>query len=142
MSRTYRRKKKGSTKNWNKYRGNRIGSPDALAKGLPPYYKNAKRMRCAASGSVKWWFHSKDAAIAAAKYNCQNRFENGKARKYERAYHCKSCDGWHLTTMDWEAWHDRKAELARLNGIELDEKGNFTELKPLDLYPDSSEGLM
>ena len=143
MSRTYRRKKKGSTKNWNRLaRKNRIGDPNALSYGLPPCYKNAKRMRCAAACAMKWWFHSKGAAIEAAKYNYNNRFQNSKAKKYERAYYCRACNGWHLTTMDWETWHNRKAEIAELQGIELDENGNFIGKKPTERYPDSYEGLI
>ena len=138
MSRTYR-KKGNATKHWGKQasRQSRVGNPFAFDREMPSCYKNAKRVRCAAANSMKWWFHSKDAAIEAAKYNWQERSETGKAQKFERAYRCHACNGYHLSTMDREAWHKRKEELARLQGLELDENGNFTEPKPLDRYPDT-----
>lgn len=132
MSRTYRRK----IKNRIARRGHsgKTRNGEALTKDLPPCYKNAKRVHCAAAGVTKWWFHSRNAAIEAAKFNWQNRFNNGKNQKYERTYHCSACDGWHLTTMNREEWQGRKQELADLQGIELDENGNFKEQKPLRKY--------
>lgn len=132
MSRTYRRK----LKNRKMRRGitGKTRNGDALTKELPPCYQNARRTHCAAAGVTKWWFHSKGAAIEAAKYNYFERFNRGQDRKFERAYHCSACDGWHLTTMDYEEWKNRKQELADLQGIELDENGNFKEQKPLRKY--------
>lgn len=132
MSRTYRRqlKKKHARRGFT----GKTRNGEALTKDLPPCYRNAKRVHCAAAGVTKWWFHSHGAAVEAAKFNYMNRFNNGKNRKFERVYHCKACDGWHLTTMNREEWKDRKQELADLQGIELDENGNFKEQKPLRKY--------
>lgn len=133
MSRTYRgkdRKKKGIGRY---HRGSRTGQ---WREEVPPCYRNARRQRCISSNTIKWWFHSKGAALEAAKYNFRNRSERGKTRKFERVYHCRTCDGWHLTTMDWDAWHDRKQEIADINGVELDEDGNFKGYKPITRYPD------
>lgn len=132
MSRTYRRKLK--SRKMRRGQTGKTRNGDALTKELPPCYQNARRTHCAAAGVTKWWFHSKGAAIEAAKYNYFERFNRGQSRKYERAYHCSACDGWHLTTMDYEEWKNRKQELADLQGIELDENGNFKEQKPLRKY--------
>lgn len=129
MSRTYRRKLK--SRKMRRGQTGKTRNGDALTKELPPCYQNARRTHCAAAGVTKWWFHSKGAAIEAAKYNYFERFNRGQEKKYERAYHCSACDGWHLTTMDYEEWKNRKQELADLQGIELDENGNFKEQKPL-----------
>lgn len=132
MSRTYRRKLK--SRKMRRGMTGKTRNGDALTKELPPCYQNARRTHCAAAGVTKWWFHSKGAAVEAAKYNYFERFNRGQNRKYERAYHCSACDGWHLTTMDYEEWKNRKQELADLQGIELDENGNFKEQKPLRKY--------
>lgn len=132
MSRTYRRKLKNRKMKRGQTGKTRNG--DALTKELPPCYRNAMRVRCAAAGTTKWWFHSKGAAVEAAKYNYTERFNRGQNRKYERAYQCKACGGWHLTTMDYDEWMERKQELADLQGIELDENGNFSKEKPLKDY--------
>ena len=102
MSRTYRRKLK--SRKMRRGQTGKTRNGDALTKELPPCYQNARRTHCAAAGVTKWWFHSKGAAIEAAKYNYFERFNRGQSRKYERAYHCSACDGWHLTTMDYEEW--------------------------------------
>lgn len=132
MSRTYRRKLK--SRKMRRGQTGKTRNGEALTKELPPCYQNARRTHCAAAGVTKWWFHSKGAAIEAAKYNYFERFNRGQDKKYERAYHCSACDGWHLTTMDYEEWKNRKQELADLQGIELDENGNFKEQKPLSKY--------
>lgn len=132
MSRTYRRKLK--SRKMRRGMTGKTRNGDALTKELPPCYQNARRTHCAAAGVTKWWFHSKGAAVEAAKYNYFERFNRGQNRKYERAYHCSACDGWHLTTMDYKEWKNRKQELADLQGIELDENGNFKEQKPLRKY--------
>lgn len=138
MSRTYRRKAKNTTRHWKKCTSakQRRGDTQSFSKELPAVYKNAKRMRCVSSNSTKWWFHSREAAIEAAKYNCQRKTMENKPRKYERAYFCHSCNGYHLTTMNLDEWQSRKAELARVQGLELDKNGNFIDPKPTNKYPD------
>ena len=135
MSRTFRRMGKG--KMIKRFSGARTRNREFMSKDLPPIYKNARRTYCAAAGTTKWWFRSKGAAIEAAKYNCRERRERGGDRKFERAYECKTCGGFHLSTMDWQQWQDRKVELARVQGIELDDNGNFAERKPLREYYNS-----
>lgn len=133
MSRTYRRTGKRSVNAGKYHKGSRVGS---WRECYPPCYRNARRQRCIASGSVKWWFHSRGAAIEAAKFNFKNRFERGKGKKFERAYHCRACGGYHLTSMNVDEWRDRKQEIADINGVELNDEGNFESLKPLTRYPD------
>lgn len=137
MSRTYRRKSKNHPIRRGYSGKSRNGL--SLTQDLPPCYKNAVRMRCVASGATKWWFHSKSAAVNAAKYNFFNKINSGKKPKYERAYFCKTCGGYHLTTMNLEEWKVRKAELAELQGLELDENGNFTKEKPVERYTDTMD---
>ena len=138
MSRTYRGVDKKKFKKGRVHRTSRTGQFRKQDE-LPACYKNARRQKCVSSNTIKWWFHSKAAAIEAVKYNYHIRFEKGKDKKFERAYYCRTCDGWHLTTMDWEEWHNRKQEIADINGVELDEKGNFTDYKPITRYPRSYE---
>lgn len=124
MSRTYRRKTK---KHAGRSKPGKGRSAEAYIKEQPAVYRNATRVRCAASMSEKWMFHSKNAAIEAAKYNFTNKTKNFRENAvYERAYHCTACGGWHLTKMDIGQWLVRKKELATVNGVELDENGNFT----------------
>lgn len=137
MSRTYRRKPEGLTKHWNRYgKKTRVGGQGNFERELPAFYRNAKRVRCAAAGSMKWLFKSQSAAVKAAGYNFHQRIDRGKAKEYERAYFCKACGGFHLTTMDRDAWKDRKQEIAEVCGTELDGKGNFKKGKPLSRCPD------
>lgn len=135
MSRTFRGRVKkhrrgysGKSRNWTTY-----------TQDLPPVYRNAKRMKCANSMAEKWWFHSKEAALAAASYNFKLKFAKGKHNiSKERAYYCHSCDGWHLTHYKLDEWKERKQKLAALQGLTLDEKGNFAESKE-DYYARKKE---
>lgn len=124
MSRTYRGRVK---KNRRGYSGKSRNST-TYTQDLPPVYKNAKRMKCASSMAEKWWFKSKDAALAAAAYNFKLKFAKGKTGiTKERAYYCQSCGGWHLTHYKLDEWKERKEEIAHIQGLELDEKGNFKQ---------------
>lgn len=134
MSRTYRRQYKSKNHRGRRGYSGKSRNGEALMKELPVCYRHAVRTYCAAAGTTKWLFKSQGAAINAAKFNYYNKFNNGKQAKYERAYHCSACGGFHLTTMNRDEWKVRKAELAEIQGLELDENGNFTEKKPLREY--------
>lgn len=80
-------------------------------------YRNAKKMMCASSGAKKWLFHSRGAAIDAARvYLDGDDFRYKTEEKVARAYYCKACGGWHLTKMNLRQWNERKREMRRLRG--------------------------
>lgn len=124
MSRTYRRK----DRKFKAHVRGRSGHFHAQKSERPPMYKNAIRIRCVAAVAEKWLFHSKEAAIEAAKYNWHQRLERDGEDRRERVYYCRTCGGWHLTKMSKEQWREKKAKVAEYLGTELDENDNFKDM--------------
>jgi len=55
------------------------------------------RQMCAATRRLKIRYSSEDLALEALEDALTKR--NGRPKNEKRAYHCPTCEGWHLTAL-------------------------------------------